>query len=206
LTQKSEETEDLRIQRTRKLIQNAFIELTVEKGFTAVTVQDITKRAMVNRSTFYRHYLDKYDLLDHYLDEVYALIATAETSETVEDMPGGVPAGLVSLLKHVQANADFYRIMLGVKGDPLFTQRFRQNVEKRFRYLISLRSAETKINGIPVDLRVSYISYADIGAILWWLENDQPCSPEQLAGWLSQLTTANAGFSMRPHNDSAATG
>ncbi len=46
----------------------------------------------------------------------------------------------------------------------------------------------------------------DIGAILWWLENDQPCSPEQLAGWLSQLTTANAGFSMRPHNDSAATG
>src|SRR5258708_29531227 len=119
-------------------------------------------------------------------------------------MPGGVPAGLVSLLKHVQTNADFYRIMLGVKGDPLFTQRFRQNVEKRFRYLISLRSAETKTNGIHVDLRVSYISYADIGPILWWLENDQPCSPEQLAGCLSQLATAAAVVSLRPHNDSAA--
>lgn len=65
MTQKSETTEDLRVLRTRKLLQQAFIELTVEKGFATLTVRDITKRAMVNRSTFYRHYLDKYDLKAH---------------------------------------------------------------------------------------------------------------------------------------------
>ena len=60
---KSEEKEDPRICRTRNLLQQAFIELTVEKGFAALTVSDITERAMVKRSTFYRHYLDKHDLL-----------------------------------------------------------------------------------------------------------------------------------------------
>src|ERR1041385_36244 len=81
---KAEQKEDLRIQRTRGLILNAFIELVVEKGFAAVTVQDITERAMVNRSTFYRHYLDKFDLVDKYLEQVYELVSEVEvTAENV---------------------------------------------------------------------------------------------------------------------------
>jgi hypothetical protein len=30
--------------------------------------------------------------------------------------------------------------------------------------------------------------------MLWWLENDQPCSPEQLAIWLGQLNMTSAGL------------
>lgn len=191
--QKSEE--DLRVRRTRVLLQKAFLELTVEKGFSTITVQDIAERAMVNRSTFYRHYLDKYDLLEKYMKEVFDMTAV-EIATAERDWKGqaGPPPGLVALLKHIQANAEFYRVMLGPKGDPVFTQQFRLNVENRFRYLIMTLGTQTENNNSPLDLRVSYISYADIGAVLWWLDNDQPCSPEQLATWLSQLTTANAGF------------
>src|SRR5512142_1370901 len=64
---------DLRVQRTRKLIVEALIELTIEKGFAAVTVQDIVKRAGINRATFYRHYQDKFDLLDQHAQTVYQL-------------------------------------------------------------------------------------------------------------------------------------
>ncbi|HEY0757581.1 MAG TPA: hypothetical protein VGD98_26770 [Ktedonobacteraceae bacterium] len=49
--QKLAGVEDLRVRRTRKLITQALIEGTVEKGFAALTVRDITRRAMVNRST-----------------------------------------------------------------------------------------------------------------------------------------------------------
>jgi AcrR family transcriptional regulator len=38
------------------------IELAAERGFDAITVGDIARRAGVNRATFYRHYQDKYDL------------------------------------------------------------------------------------------------------------------------------------------------
>jgi AcrR family transcriptional regulator len=196
VAQKMDISEDLRVQRTRKLLQEAFIALTVEKGFAAITVRDITKRAMVNRSTFYRHYLDKYDLLEQYMNELYAL--TSEESFLAEKLgtaPQEVPSGLVNLFKHVQKFADFYRVMLGTKGDPIFTERFRQNAEKRFRLLLS--NVEPEPNAPPVDLRISYVSYAGIGAIVWWLEHDQQCTPEQLASWLGQLSTTKDVLNLR---------
>ena len=60
-----EEKLDPRVKRTRKYLEQAFIELLTEKGFQSVTVQDITERAEVNRATFYAHFPDKYALLDH---------------------------------------------------------------------------------------------------------------------------------------------
>ena len=197
--QKSKKTEDLRVRRTRKMIQQALMDLTVEKGFAAITVSDIAERAMINRSTFYRHYLDKYDLLEKYMDEEYELIS-AETParEIAGEAAGLVPVGLLNHLRHIQRFADFYRVMLGEKGDPAFIQRFRQNVEKRFRLLLAEQIAEADPKMPPVDLRLSYVSYAGMGSILWWLENGQPCTPEQLAIWVGQLNRASAGLALKP--------
>jgi AcrR family transcriptional regulator len=202
MAQKPDTTEDLRVLRTRKLLQQALIELTVEKGFAAITVRDITKRAMVNRSTFYRHYLDKFDLLEQYMNELFGL--TSEESFIAEKLgPTSAegPSGLVSLLKHVQKFADFYRVMLGTKGDPAFTERFRQNSEKRFRTLLSHMALEP--NALPVDLRLSYASYAGVGAIVWWLQHGQPCTPEQLAIWLGNLSKGSVGLVATPNDNSA---
>src|SRR5262249_52476957 len=130
---KSEASEDLRIRRTRKLLQQAFIDLTVEKGFAALTVRDITQRAMVNRSTFYRHFQDKYDLLEHHMQELYALTEDqADAAEAREPTSQEMWSGPLALLKHIQQYADFYRVMLSAQGDPHFAYRFGQNTEKRF--------------------------------------------------------------------------
>ena len=196
--QNSEVQEDLRVVRTRKLLQQALFELTVEKGFAAVTVSDIAERAMVNRSTFYRHYLDKYELLNQYLDELQAqtsnaaMLAEKSSKSTLEK----VPSGLLVLIKHVQEYADFYRVMLGQNGDQMFTERFRQMAEKRYRYLFSQFGGEEDPKAPPVDMKLSYISCAGVGAILWWLENDQPCTAEQLAIWLGQLSMTSAGLNL----------
>lgn len=188
------ETEDLRVRRTRTTLQKALIELTVEKGFAAVTVRDLCERAMVNRSTFYRHYIDKYDLLDQYATEVGKLTAP-ELNEG-----DGKHRGPLQMLKHVQQFADFYRVMLGQNGDPVFTQRFRQNAAERFRVLLSLQDAPTDPDAPPLEMKLNYIACAGVGAIIWWLENDQPCTPEQLGSWLSQLSTSTLGIipSQRP--------
>jgi AcrR family transcriptional regulator len=56
---------DPRVRRTRQSLEQAFMDALREKGFQAITVQDITQRAGVNRATFYAHFADKYALLDH---------------------------------------------------------------------------------------------------------------------------------------------
>ncbi|GCE45256.1 TetR family transcriptional regulator [Thermosporothrix hazakensis] len=187
--QKSEAHKDLRVLRTRKLIQQAFIDLTVEKGFAALTIQDITERAMINRSTFYRHYLDKYDLLDQLLNELDALLDNRNTP----DEPGPL-----RLLQHIEQFADFYRVMLGPQGDPSFVERFRQNTERHFRALFA--QARAASNEPPLDLKIASIAYAGVGATIWWLEQQQPCSPEQLATWMSQISSAIAGPELKPRS------
>ncbi len=187
--------EDLRIRRTRKMLQQALLELTVEKGYDAVTVRDISERAMVNRSTFYRHYLDKHDLLDQYTNEVSALTSQEDfIAEKLGQTAESSPSGLVNLLRHVQTFAEFYRVMLGQKGCAQFTERFRQSSINRFRQLLAYTQVDTDPHAPPLEMRLNYISSAGVGAILWWLENDQPCSAEQLAGWIGQLSSSNAGL------------
>src|SRR3990172_5188069 len=56
---------DPRVKRTRSLLERSFMEVVAEKGFQAVSVQDITEKAGVNRATFYAHFPDKYALLDY---------------------------------------------------------------------------------------------------------------------------------------------
>ena len=194
--------EDLRVRRTRKLLQKALLEAASEKGFAHVTVSDITERAMVNRATFYRHYEDKYDLLEQYMKELSEFIDSeeAETSPDKQTMPSldTPPPGLVKLLQHMQANVDFYRVMLGRQGDPAFcAQSFRSYIEEGYRRILSSQASQSDPNRPPIDLTVSYLLSAGVGAIVWWLESPQPCSPEQMAVWLYQLSMASINVSLR---------
>lgn len=56
---------DPRVRRTRLLIEEAFLELLGEKTLQALTVGEITRRAGINRATFYSHFYDKYALFSH---------------------------------------------------------------------------------------------------------------------------------------------
>ena len=193
--------EDLRVRRTRKLLQKALLDAASEKGFAHVTVRDIAERAMVNRATFYRHYEDKYDLLAHYIEELSELIDSNEGEASAGDQPlpslDTPPPGLAKLLRHMQANADFYRVMLGKQGDPTFcAQSFRNYIEQGCHRILSTQAPKSDPSRPPIDLTVNYLIHAGIGAIVWWLENDQPCSPEQMAVWLYQLSRASINVSL----------
>src|SRR5260370_7394465 len=67
--------EDRRVGRTRKLLEDALHDLIVEKGYEAVTVQDIIDRANVGRSAFYAHYTDKHQLLFSHFADLEARLA-----------------------------------------------------------------------------------------------------------------------------------
>lgn len=62
--------QDPRNQRTRKNIMNGFMNLLKTNKFGNITIADITKEAEINRSTFYYHFVDKYDLIDEIQKEV----------------------------------------------------------------------------------------------------------------------------------------
>ena len=62
---------DPRVQRTRSLILKSFGELLAEKNFENISVQDVTDKAEINRATFYKHFVDKYALLDYSINQMF---------------------------------------------------------------------------------------------------------------------------------------
>jgi AcrR family transcriptional regulator len=187
--QKLDGVEDLRVRRTRKLLQQALIEGTVEKGFAALTVRDITRRAMVNRSTFYRHYLDKYDLLEQHLNEIYEVL---EEGGIIGEgrHEGIIDEGIIELFKQIQQFPDFYRAMLGAQADAFLSQRFRQRTQQRVLAYFhqTFPEAASDPDTPPLDLKFTTVASAGCGALGWWLEQERPSTPEQFAHWLRQLS------------------
>jgi len=85
-------TTDRRVRRTRQLLRDALMELTLERGYDRVTVQDILDKADVGRSTFYAHYRDKDDLLVSEFEALHPSLSVRPGS-----LDAG-PAGTVGLL------------------------------------------------------------------------------------------------------------
>ncbi|GAX02456.1 TetR family transcriptional regulator [Secundilactobacillus pentosiphilus] len=61
--------EDLRIIKTKRNIENAFLELLTVKDFEKITVKEITEHSLTGKTTFYYHYADKYDLAQKIIDK-----------------------------------------------------------------------------------------------------------------------------------------
>ncbi|MTV82594.1 TetR/AcrR family transcriptional regulator [Secundilactobacillus folii] len=61
---------DLRVVKTKQAIESAFVSLVLEEGFDRITVSELAAKAMINRQTFYQHYLDKFDLAEQMGQEV----------------------------------------------------------------------------------------------------------------------------------------
>lgn len=58
-----------KIQYTKRSICDALVSLLKEKPLEKISVTEVCQRADVNRSSFYKHYLDIYDLMDKLEDE-----------------------------------------------------------------------------------------------------------------------------------------
>ena len=62
--------DDLRVIKTKLALYNALIDLMKYKTFEEIKVSDICNKALVNRSTFYSHFEDKYELLTDYINSL----------------------------------------------------------------------------------------------------------------------------------------
>jgi AcrR family transcriptional regulator len=101
LVNSTEKAPDLRVRRTRMMIQKAFTELLEEKGFQAVTVQDIADRAMVNRATFYDHFTDKYALFEHTMREWFRETLISKLPDDFQYCTGNIQFLIATLCEFI---------------------------------------------------------------------------------------------------------
>jgi AcrR family transcriptional regulator len=177
--------EDRRKQRTRKLLLQALMDLIVEKGYASISIQDITDRADVSRTTFYLHFRDKDELLAVGMREMYdEMVSTYTPLSRHEVQERGYYTSLLEPTdyRHVAKNADFYRAMLSEKGAPAFivtVQNYLAQVLNEF--CLKLAHDDYK-PPVPLDFIAYALAGMEVGIIHWWLHHDQmQHSPEMLS-------------------------
>ncbi|MCD8130947.1 MAG: TetR/AcrR family transcriptional regulator [Lachnospiraceae bacterium] len=84
---------DIRIKKTKESITNAFLELRSRRPLEKITVKELCEKAMINKSTFYSHYTDVYDLSEQLENEVVESVLSnltmpsdLKTSEFVNEL------------------------------------------------------------------------------------------------------------------------
>ncbi|GGI03909.1 TetR/AcrR family transcriptional regulator [Mammaliicoccus vitulinus] len=60
---------DLRVIKTKKALNETLIKLLTIKNFSDITVNEICEKSLIHRTTFYKHFMDKFDLLQYTLSE-----------------------------------------------------------------------------------------------------------------------------------------
>jgi AcrR family transcriptional regulator len=180
---------DRRVSRTRRALRDAFFALILEKGYEAVTVEEITNRADLGRTTFYLHYRDKEDLLMESIgglvDDLVEQMSQLPLGEWKADTTSGHPSPALALpFQHVAHNARLYRIILRGEGTYSVTRRLREIIVQASGEMIQvfLQKERLAINPqVPMEVFLYYLAGSWLGLITWWLENEMPYSPEQMA-------------------------
>ncbi|GHF98487.1 TetR family transcriptional regulator [Streptomyces hydrogenans] len=180
---------DRRVRRTRAALRQALVELVLDKGFHAVTVEEITERADVGRATFYAHYRDKEDLLVGVvrdLAEDRERLLPAVRQAHAEGFTG-LPVKYI--FEHAEQEKPVYQVILRGEGDGRalreFTDLIRTHAEAAFRARVEQLAVTPRI---PLDIVARAWTGELIGLLTWWVENDTGYGAAEITAHLRDLS------------------
>jgi AcrR family transcriptional regulator len=158
---------DRRILKTKKYLAEALKELIIEKGYDAVTIQDIIDRANVGRSTFYTHYESKDQLLVGNINFQEQLIHTPANDP--ENYPMGI--NLSYLFNHTKENLDIGNAMAGTRGTEVLSAHFADLVAAKIFDHHRPKLPKNKIVQKMLRYKAEAIAGGIVRMLFKWLED-----------------------------------
>lgn len=174
--------QDLRFQKAEQKIGDAFITLIEEKGFNKLTVSDITNRAKINRSTFYAHYVDKYNLLNKLelkiLNNVYSIMENIDFNFN-KNAIDQLFEGFREIANYLYAERKVINVLYN-HGDGKFMGSLKQSIKEELHKVREKSKIEFN-DYLPSDYADELIVDSALNIILFWIQKEKPETPEQFA-------------------------
>jgi AcrR family transcriptional regulator len=173
---------DRRVQRTHQLLQTALIALIQEKGYEALTVQNIIDRANVGRATFYAHFDSKEDLLVSRLDDLRASLQARQRQAKPQALSPEARMFAYSreMFVHVDEHRAVFRSMVGKRSGAIIQQLFHKMLVDLVRDDVrAMASAQAK-GVMPYEAVAQLIAGGLFGLILWWVDGPAKLTVEEI--------------------------
>lgn len=172
---------------TKNQILDAFIKILNNKDISKITISDITKEAKINRGTFYRHFIDKNDLIEKKESEILSQAAEILQNFTNNDSDlNNFNKYRTDVLRVLYDNSSFVSAMIGENGDLTFETKlltemytFSKNNIKYFGLSIEKPTKKQEI-------ALQFLANGLLGALKFWLQNTN-MTIEELSSILDEI-------------------
>ncbi len=162
---------DKRMERTRKKLSEACIDLMLEFGYEGISVRGLARRADVSSSTFYRHYQDKDDVLTR---------VSLDFMQSFKDAlaPAKSPRDEATLLfRYARENPKV--ILLYASLPP--SSRAHQQTRQALADMVRERYRPRESSKVDPVIAINHICVAYTEVVMWYLNNLDRYSPEDIA-------------------------
>ena len=149
MTTRSEKKQD-----TRRRLINVALELSAAKGFSPLSLREVTKAAGITPAAFYRHFRDMEELGLALLDEVGLSLRQflREARRRVQKSRGNVETSVHAFLEYVNTNGNLFRLLLGERqgASTAFRRAIYREIDQFVSELKEDLERDSKATGRPM--------------------------------------------------------
>lgn len=178
--------------RSRLLIRKALVELMQDKDLNKITITDVVRLADINRGTFYAHYKDVYAVVEQIENELMAKLD--ELLEAFQDnglLRKPLPV-LKELARYIEADIDYFRMLIKAKGAPSFLERLKQTfIEKMMSDERSLAKVKDRDR---FQVAISFFAGGMVEVYQDWLQGKLAKSLDEVAEIVNSMNPYEKGI------------
>ncbi|MDR0400622.1 MAG: TetR/AcrR family transcriptional regulator [Treponema sp.] len=169
---------------TRKVLRDSLVELMKDKPITKITIKELCENADINRTTFYAHYRDQYDLLRCIEEETLARIE--EIVDKYENKSGSreLTEMVEEIISFIAGNSNSIQILLSENGDIGFQKKlFRRFMRKEqiMKYFSDPPAGEGN------EYEYVYVINGTVGLVQYWLKDNMSIPVPELAKMIVKI-------------------
>ena len=177
---------DRRIKYTKMVLKQSLVKLLQSTPISKISIKEICETADINRSTFYAHYADQYDLLSQIVQELLRDINEYLARYNFKELEPESTQVMCRIFEYIVDNAELCKVLLGENGDI--------SLQKEIMMLIQRQVIkEWKFKGASV--REDLLQYlflfgvnGGIGVVQKWLADGLKQSASEMADLMVKLT------------------
>ena len=173
---------DLRIIKTNNTLYDALINLLKEKTFEEIKVSDICQKALVNRSTFYAHFNDKYELFMSLINSLKESLQTELKSIEETNLKDYYLKMIEVFLNHIEGKEQIYKSILINNRSSIIMDMIYDTITEDINQKVTKNDKD-----VPNEIFTAYYLGAIVNTGIEWFKKDKKYSKDKMIEYLDRL-------------------
>lgn len=184
-----EKAMDRRKEHSLRVIRSCFLKMLKKEPIERISVGKLCEKANINRSTFYRHYADLYDLLDTIVDECFQELFLEPVAKAEKDgdfLELGY-SYILRVCEVAERKKELYRQLLFGRTNTKLEERM---IESTIQLYLSAHEQSSYVPSEEAVLHYRFLAYGIVGLWMSWLKDDCKIPKELVASTAVNQMTA----------------